>query len=250
MAKKSVQKTTVFVGVTVRQEEIEEVNSLHRQNAEAYEESLVRGARIGHKLKQWKEQFPKRAPEGQGFETWVEANFHFTGRMARNYIRIFENRHLLGQHHTIAGFLESLSTPKKTTNNEEPIPETISGMVTSEVHVATDNEGQAVGGTWQEEGSPKVELEPKDEKKARSLAEFFGVDLNKARAWVQSKKRQPKPKKKRDKSKLVPVTIRFTYDEVDIMEKVARKNKLPFAEVAREHHKLGTRAFAKKYGFE
>ena len=83
-----------------------------------------------------------------------------------------------------------------------------------------------------------------------SLAEFFGVDLNKARNWVQSKKRQPKPKKKRDKSKLVPVTIRFTYDEVDIMEKVARKNKLPFAEVAREHHKLGTRAFAKKYGFE
>lgn len=245
MAKKTVQKTTVFVGVTVRQEEIEEVNSLHRQNAEAYEESLVRGARIGQKLKQWKEQFPKRAPEGQGFETWVEANFHFTGRMARNYIRIFENRHLLGQHHTIAGFLESLSTPKKPTNSE-----TISGNVASEESTTTENQGQAVGATWQEEGSSKVELEPKDEKKARSLAEFFGVDLNKARAWVQSKKRQPKPKKKRDKSKLVPVTIRFTYDEVDIMEKVARKNKLPFAEVAREHHKLGTRAFVKKYGFE
>lgn len=245
MAKKSVQKTTVFAGIAVAQEEVEEVNSWHRQNAEAVEESLIRSARIGHKLKQWKEQFPKRAPEGQGFETWVEKNFHFTGRMARNYIRIFENRHLLGQHTTIAGFLDSISTPKKPTNTE-----TISGIVTGEESSSTENQGQAVGATWQEEGSPEVALEPKDEKKALALAEFFGVDLNKARNWVQSKKRQPKPKKKRDKSKLVPVTIRFTYDEVDIMEKVARKNKLPFAEVAREHHKLGTRAFAKKYGFE
>lgn len=245
MAKKAVQKTTVFTGIAVPQKEIEEVNSLHDQNAEAYEESLVRGARIGHKLKQWKEQFPKRAPEGQGFETWIEANFHFTGRMARNYIRIFENRHLLGKHHTIAGFLESIATKKKDTN-----PETISGMETREEHTSTDIGDPVHGGAWTEEGSVEVELEPKDEKKAQSLAEFFGVDLNKARMWVQSKKRQPKPKKKRDKSKLVPVTIRFTYDEVDIMEKVARKNKLPFAEVAREHHKLGTRAFAKKYGFE
>jgi hypothetical protein len=237
MAKNTVQKFEVFVGVSISKNEVEEINSLHREAAEALERAVLRAVRIGELLTPYKEQFPKRAPKGQGFETWVEANFHFTGRMARKYIRCFENRHLIGNSTTIKGFLESISTTKEGT-----IPEPGSEMVANEV--------QALAGTWSEEGVLEVTLEPKDEKKAQELASFLGVDINKARAWVQNKKRQPKPKKKRDKSKLVPVTIRFTYDEVDIMEKVARKNKLPFAEVAREHHKLGTRAFVRKYGFE
>jgi hypothetical protein len=247
MAKNTVQKVEVFIGVSISKSEVEEINRLHNSNAEDYEEyvrkSLPRAVQIGEKLAAYKSQFPKRAEKGQGFEDWIEATFAFTGRMGRNYIRCFENRGQITQGMTISGFLESISKPK-----EKAIPETTSGM-----KPGTENESsaeKAVAATWTEEGSQEIALEPKDEKKAEELASFLGVDINKARAWVQNKKRQPKPKKKRDKSKLVPVTIRFTYDEVDIMEKVARKNKLPFAEVAREHHKLGTRAFVRKYGFE
>lgn len=229
--------------VLVDEDLVKQITELHIEANALAERAIERAIRVGEILHLVRGEFPKRAGKGQGFEAWVEANLPFSGRMARRYIQAFENRDTLDLSTTLKDNLQRLASPKST-------PDTSVRNEEESLQVTT-----AVPATWteQEEGQ---ELEPKDERKAKELAVFFGVDLNKARTWVQSKKRpdSKKGRRKKDKNKLVAVTIRFAPDEVDIMEAVARKESkkqgrpVPLAEIAREHHRLGASQFAKKYG--
>lgn len=223
---------------------VDELNRNHLEAATMFARATELALRNGAILVEIRALFPARAAEGQGFEAWVEANTPFTGKMARNYIRLHRHKHLIDPEDTITNNLKLLSSPKPAA----AIPETD----------FRNDDGpdpvQHVPVTWTE-AAESVPLEGKDEAKARELALFFGVDLNKARSWVQSKKKQPGKGKRgaAEASKLRAVTVRFEPEEVDMMEKVARRESrrlgkvVSLAEVAREHHKLGASRFAKKY---
>lgn len=232
--------------VTVSGDLVKQITELHIEANSLAERAIERAIRVGELLHQVRTSFPKRAGKGEGFEVWVEANLPFSGRMARRYIRAFENRDTIDLSTTLKENLQRLTSPK---------PNMDTGVRNEDVPPATE----AVRATWTEEeaeGEKLGELEPKDERKAKDIAVFFGVDMNKARSWVLSKKNPDtkKGRRKKDKNKLVAVTIRFAPDEVDIMESVARKESkkqgrpVPLAEIAREHHRLGASQFAKKYG--
>jgi hypothetical protein len=231
------------VAVQVSTRTVQEIEDLHNEAVQLATKSIEKAIRIGELLLAVREEFPKRASKGAGFETWVENNLPFSGRMARNYIATFKNRHLIDKEGTLKDNLLRLGSGAK-----KAIPETVSGM-------EEDHEKEVLepitAGTWTEdtEGNP---LEPKDEKKAQELASFFGIDVSKARTWVQSKKKQKPSTKKNKKAKATELqkrTLRLAPDLDDMLERVARREKKTFAEVAREMLEVGKNRFAKKHGF-
>lgn len=235
------------VNVHVESDLVKQIADLHEEANLLAERAVERAIRVGELLSSIRLRFPKRAAKGQGFEQWVEDNLPFGGRMARNYIRAFENKDQLNLGGTLRDNLQRLATSK-------PIPET--GYRNDEAGEADALPADGkVHATWTA-AEEDIVLESKDEKKALELAQFFGVDANKARSWVLSKKKPTKAAKpkKQDKNKLVPVTIRFEPVDVEVMEQVARNETkkqgrvVSLAEVAREHHKLGAVRFANKYG--
>jgi hypothetical protein len=222
---------------------IDEANQAHTDATLLFASSVERAMKCGEVLARIRTLFPARAAKGQGFETWIEEHFPFTGRKARQYIRLYEHRDLVNIDAGMKDNLRMLSTPKT-------IPEP--GFRNDDDDTVQDvtNEIQAV---WTATPGAKP-LEPADERKAQELAVFFNVDVAKARQWVQAKKKgKSTPKRAKDKTKLVAVTIRFEPDEVDVMESVARAESkrlgkiVPLAVIAREHHRLGSARFAKKY---
>jgi hypothetical protein len=226
-----------LVAVHVSTRTVREIEDLHTEAVQLATKSIEKAIRIGELLLTVREQFPKRASKGAGFETWVEHNLPFSGRMARNYIATYKNRDLIDKEGTLKDNLLRLGTGSKKAN-----PETASG-----IEEPPTLAGQV--GTWTEAEHTEP-LEAKDEKKAQELVSFFGVDVNKARSWVQSKKKPSKPKKKKSKStELTKRTLRLAPDLDDILERVARREKKTFAEVAREMLEVGKKTFAKKHGF-
>lgn len=240
--------------VTVPPELVDELNRNHQEAATLFQRGTVLALRNGEILLGIRKLFPARAAEGEGFEVWVDTNTSFTGKTARNYIRLHKHRHLIDPEDTITNNLRMLASPKPATGAGDPVTVTI-----PETDFRNGDPGpdptEAVSMTWTE-ATEDLKLAPKDEAKALELAAFFGVDANKARSWVQSRKKQPAATNKRaaDPNKLRAVTVRFEPEEVDMMEKVARRESkrlgklVSLAEVAREHHKLGAARFAKKYG--
>lgn len=226
-----------LVAVKVNTRTVREIEDLHTEAVQLATKSIEKAIRIGELLLSVREQFPKRASKGAGFETWVENSLPFSGRMARNYITTYKNRDLIDKEGTLKDNLLRLGTGSK-----KAIPETASGI--------EDTTKLAVqAGTWTEADDSEP-LDAKDEKKAQELARFFGVDLDKARSWVLSKKKPTKPKKKKAKStELTKRTLRLAPDLDDILERVARREKKTFAEVAREMLEVGKKTFAKKHGF-
>ena len=229
----------------VPQSTVEEIARTHEEALHLAERSLERALRVGELLHQVRSTFPKRAGKGEGFETWVEDTLPFSGRMARNYIRAWEHRTELNLAASFKDNLRLLAAPKA-------IPAT--GFRNDEDEADSPVPTMEVKATWTASPDTKP-LEGKDEARAQELAVFFNVDVAKARAWVQAKKAKPKKNKQgaKDAKKLVAVTVRFLPDEVDMMEAVARAQSkqlgkiVPLAEIAREHHRLGSTRFAKKY---
>ena len=237
--------STIQSVAVVPQRTVDEIARAHEEALSLAERSLERALRVGELLHHVRSTFPKRAGKGEGFETWVESTLPFSGRMARNYIRAFEHRAELNLAVTFKDNLRLLAAPKA-------IPET--GFRNDPDEVDSPAPTMEVQATWTASPDTKP-LEGKDEAKAQELAVFFNVDVAKARAWVQAKKAKPKKTKRRaqDANKLVAVTVRFAPDEVDMMEAVARAVSkqvgkiVPLAQIAREHHRLGSTRFAKKY---
>lgn len=63
------------------------INALHNEIEESLKASLLKAIQVGEYLSNVKEQLP----HGE-FTGWIKDNLSFTGRMARNYMRLFANK--------------------------------------------------------------------------------------------------------------------------------------------------------------
>lgn len=115
--------------MTLQKTTAEKVNSLHQEIEAALTKSLKNAIEIGRLLSQAKAEIP----HGQ-FTGWLEENCTFSGRTARRYMKLFDNRDKIGSAEGIQEAYTLLQEPKtdRLSNFEE------AEVVNSEIDEAFD----------------------------------------------------------------------------------------------------------------
>jgi len=96
--------------MTLQTTTADKINSLHQEIEAALNKSLENAIEIGRLLSQAKAEIPHG-----GFTGWLEENCTFSGRTARRYMKLFDNRDKIGSAEGIQDAYSMLQQPKTDT---------------------------------------------------------------------------------------------------------------------------------------
>lgn len=119
--------------MTLQNTTADKINSLHQEIEAALNKSLKNAIEIGRLLSHAKAEIP----HGQ-FTGWLEENCTFSGRTARRYMKLFDNRDKIGSAEGIQEAYTLLQEPKtdRLSNFEEA--EVVNSEIDEAFHIVTD----------------------------------------------------------------------------------------------------------------
>lgn len=202
------------------QDEKRRLNELHGKITNALMGAISLAIESGEMLTRIRETFPKRAPKGQGFGDWVAQNLPYTKAYAYGYMRAYENREYW------------LANPNATVRQ-------LMGI--------TDNKSPQDKNAEDEQLTPV--LTPSQERRAQSIAQGVGCNIDKARRYVISTIRKPSTKKRPDAehTSVVKRTVRYDPEIDDMIVTVAQRTGRSYSVVANELSTIGKTRYRTRY---
>lgn len=203
--------------------DVVQLKQLHDQATQTATRAIELGIQIGEILTRRRAEFPRRAAKGEGFGEWVQNNLTFSKRMAWGYIRAYHDRERL------------LAIPGATMRMVLGVgPET--ATITNDDD-ANDPSNKIVEG----------KTTPAQEKRAKAMAQYLGVTVAKARAYILATAPKPRDRNTDAEPSLAKRTIRVPTDTDTLIGHVARTTNRTYAVVALELFEIGRKRFVTRY---
>lgn len=208
--------------------DVVQLKQLHDETIRTTARAIVLAIQMGEILNRRRAEFPRRAAKGEGFGDWVDKNLSFGKRTAWGYIRAYNDRErlLAMPDATLRMVLGVGSGKSKDTNHDDDHDD-----------ATMDPSNKIVSG----------KTTPQQEKRARALADFFGVEVAKARSFVLATATKPRQRKPTTDPLVAKRTIRVPTDTDTIIAHVARTTNRPYAVVALELFEIGRKRFVARY---
>lgn len=214
--------------------DVVQLKQLHDETIRTTARAIVLAIQMGEILNRRRAEFPRRAAKGEGFGDWVDENLSFGKRTAWGYIRAYNDRErlLAMPDATLRMVLGVGSGKSKDTNHDDH-----DDHDDDHDNATSDPSNKIVSG----------KTTPQQEKRARALADFFGVEVAKARSFVLATATKPRQRKPTTDPTVAKRTIRVPTDTDTIIAHVARTTNRPYAVVALELFEIGRKRFVARY---